>query len=266
MLVEQIFINNPLANFNYLVACPDTGAALALDPLDPERLHTLAKARGWRIEAIVNTHAHWDHTEGNLALKALTGAQVYAHAQAKDSIPGFDQGLKGGDILPMGGLQFNILDTPGHTATHLCLFQGGERPALFSGDTLFNAGAGNCGNGGDPGTLYESFAAHIAPLMDDVLLYPGHDYAARNLAFTLSIEADNRDAQSLLEEVEALNAKGQHLLSTLGTERKVNAFLRLNERGVTQGLEARELNHPLETAKGRFIALRGLSFRNRDRS
>ena len=51
------------------------------------------------------------------------------------------------------------MDTPGHTMCHICLRSHTDQPALFSGDTLFNAGAGNCHNGGDPGELYTTFVA-----------------------------------------------------------------------------------------------------------
>ena len=54
----------------------------------------------------------------------------------------------------------------------------------FSGDTLFNAGAGNCHNGGHPEELYETFSRQLDALGEDTLVYPGHDYLSNNLAFT----------------------------------------------------------------------------------
>ena len=78
---------------------------------------------------------------------------------------------------------------------HICLRSHGDQPALFSGDTLFNAGAGNCHNGGDPTTLYATFADQLARLPDDTRVYPGHDYIENNLRFTLEREPDNAAAQ-----------------------------------------------------------------------
>ena len=68
MHVEQIWTGNSYRNFNYLIACPETGEALAVDPLDHEKCLAAAKAKGWKITQILNTHEHRDHTGGNEAL------------------------------------------------------------------------------------------------------------------------------------------------------------------------------------------------------
>ena len=75
--------------------------------------------------------------------------------------------------------------------THICLFAHADTPALFSGDTLFNAGAGNCQGGGDPDALYTTFATQLAKLPDATRLYAGHDYLQNNLGFTLDREPGN---------------------------------------------------------------------------
>jgi hydroxyacylglutathione hydrolase len=63
--------------------------------------------------------------------------------------------VQAGDVIKVGRtVELECLDTPGHTMCHICLCAHGDRPALFSGDTLFNAGAGNCHNGGSVDTLY----------------------------------------------------------------------------------------------------------------
>ena len=99
MLVEQIWTANNFRNFNYLIACPETGEALAIDPLDSEKCLTSAKKKGWEITQILNTHHHHDHIGGNQDVVDATGARVIAHAQASDQIPGMDIGLKAGDIV-----------------------------------------------------------------------------------------------------------------------------------------------------------------------
>ena len=55
MIIEQIWTGNALRNFNYLIACPDTGEALAIDPLDSEKCLSIAKEKGWDITQILNT-------------------------------------------------------------------------------------------------------------------------------------------------------------------------------------------------------------------
>ena len=93
-----------------------------------------------------------------------------------------------------------MLDTPGHTMSHICVRSHGDTPALFCGDTLFNAGAGNCHNGGHPNELYNTFVSQLAKLPEETLIYPGHDYIARNLSFTLDREPDNAKAKAMLPQ------------------------------------------------------------------
>ena len=102
MLTEQIWTANAYRNFNYLIACEETGEALAIDPLDHEKCLDVAKAKGWTITQILNTHEHRDHTGGNQPMVAATGAKVLAHRNAKDKIPGMDRGLRAGDVIKIG--------------------------------------------------------------------------------------------------------------------------------------------------------------------
>jgi hydroxyacylglutathione hydrolase len=236
MLVEQIWTANAYRNFNYLIACAETGEALAVDPLDHEKCLAAAQAKGWRITQILNTHEHRDHTGGNAAMVAATGAKLLAHANAKDKISGIDRGLKAGDVIPIGRtVELEALDTPGHTMSHVCLLARGERPALFCGDTLFNAGAGNCHNGGHPSELYDTFSRQLAKLPETTLIYPGHDYIARNLAFTLDREPDNAKAQALLPGMEKQDP-AKALVTTLAVEREINTFFRLSSPSVVKRL------------------------------
>ena len=107
--------------------------------------------------------------------------------------------------------------------SHVCLLSHTDTPALFCGDTLFNAGAGNCHNGGHPKELYDTFASQLAKLSDDTLIYPGHDYIANNLNFTLDREPDNERAQALLEEIRDQDPNAA-LVSTLALEKEINMW------------------------------------------
>ena len=227
MIVEQIFTDNAYRNFNYLIACPETGETLAIDPLESKLCLDRAKDKGWEITQVLNTHEHGDHTGGNAAVIAATGAKLLAHAGAKDTIPGIDVGLAAGDTVKVGGsVEIEVLDTPGHTRSHVCLRSHGDTPALLCGDTLFNAGAGNCHSGGHPALLYQTFAEQLATLPDETLIYPGHDYIANNLGFTLDREPGNARARSLLAEVEAQDPH-RAKVTTIGLEKEVNIFFRL---------------------------------------
>jgi hydroxyacylglutathione hydrolase len=232
MLTERIWTGNALRNFHYLIACAETGEALAVDPLEWRMCLDAARRRGWEITQILNTHEHGDHTGGNAGMKAATGAPVLAHAGAAARIGGVDRGLSKGDVIKVGRtVELECLDTPGHTLSHVCLLAHGEEPALFSGDTLFNAGAGNCYNGGDPERLFETFATQLARLPDTTRVYPGHEYLSRNLEFTLDREPGNRDAATLLEGVKGRRAEDVPV-TTLGEEKRVNTFFRLQNPAV----------------------------------
>ncbi|MEO0365665.1 MAG: hydroxyacylglutathione hydrolase family protein, partial [Pseudomonadota bacterium] len=167
MLVEQVWVANDYRNFNYLVACPESGEALAIDPLDFRQCLAIADKHGWTITQVLNTHEHPDHIGGNKGLISATGAKLLAHHAAGKKIRGIDVGLSAGDVVRVGKtVELECMDTPGHTMCHLCLLSHSDEPALFSGDTLFNAGAGNCHNGGDVETLYDTFDQQLSKLSD----------------------------------------------------------------------------------------------------
>jgi len=259
MLIERIWAANSLRNFHYLIACAETGEALIVDPLNAAQCLAAARARGFSITQVLNTHEHRDHTEGNAGVVSATRSKVLAHAGAAGTIGGVDRGLARGDVIKVGRtVELEVLDTPGHTRSHVCLLAHGASPALFCGDTLFNAGAGNCHNGGDPGLLYETFVNQLARLPDATRVYPGHEYMARNLAFTLDREPGNIDAAGALEAAMAQKPEDARV-TTLGEEKRVNAFLRLQNPGIIARLRERfpEIGEKPD-ARAVFVKLREL--------
>jgi len=167
---------------------------------------------------------------------AATGAKLSAHVNAKDKISGMDRGLKAGDVIRVGKtVELECLYTPGHTMSHICVRSHGDTPALFCGDTLFNAGAGNCHNGGHPNELYNTFVTQLAKLSEGTLIYPGHDYIARNLGFTLDREPDNAKAKEMLPQVDQQDT-AKALVTTLAQEREINTFFRLTSPSVIRRL------------------------------
>ncbi|HEY3047960.1 MAG TPA: hydroxyacylglutathione hydrolase [Polaromonas sp.] len=259
MIVERIWTGNAYRNFNYLIACPETGEALAIDPLDHEKTLATAKVKGWQITQVLNTHEHRDHTGGNEAVIAATGARLIAHHKAGGRIAGVDRGVKAGDVIKVGKtVELECMDTPGHTMCHICLRSHTDQPALFSGDTLFNAGAGNVHNGGDVNALYATFVEQLARLPDNTRVYPGHDYIENNLRFTLAREPDNAAAKALLPSV-ADHDPAKSAVTTLAQEKLINTFLRLSSPSVIARLRESFPDLPDEPdAKTVFTKLREL--------
>ncbi|HLK71574.1 MAG TPA: hydroxyacylglutathione hydrolase C-terminal domain-containing protein [Steroidobacteraceae bacterium] len=264
MRIERIWAGNDGRNYHYLIGCTQTGEALAVDPLNAAAVLERARQLGWDITQVLNTHEHRDHTGGNAEVVAATGAKVLAHAGAAARIGGVTRGLSGGDVIRVGqSVELRCLDTPGHTRAHLCLYGEGDggSPALFSGDTLFNAGAGNCLHGGDPQLLFASFRDPLSRLPLATRVFPGHDYLVRNLGFTLDREPSNQAARELASRCATLSGEAMPTL-TLAEERQVNVFFRLESPEIIAGLTragALAAAHP--TAREVFLALREL--RNR---
>jgi hydroxyacylglutathione hydrolase len=237
MIVEQVWTGNAYRNFNYLIACPETGDALAIDPLDFRKCLAVAADRGWTITQILNTHEHGDHIGGNKGVVDATGASVIAHTNAKGRIPNMNRGVGAGDVIRVGkSVDLECLDTPGHTMSHICLLSRTDQPALFSGDTMFNAGAGNCHNGGHPDELYDTFATQLEKLDDTTLIYPGHDYLINNLQFTLDREPDNDNARQMLADYAQQDPENA-LITTVAQERSINTFFRLDSPTVIERLQ-----------------------------
>ena len=164
-------------------------------------------------------------------MRKATGARVCAHREAP--LDGIDQGLSGGDRVRVGRLELQVLDTPGHTMSHVCLVGGGR---IFAGDTLFVAGCGNCRHGGEPHALWKTFSEVLWGLPDELQIEPGHDYAANNLRFSLDREPSNASANLSLGRAESAAKAGEFFQSTIGAERTHNPFFRTGSVEVRAGL------------------------------
>lgn len=246
-MVIQLYTHSSLRNFTYLVE--GESGFYCIDPFDAAQV--LEKLPG-KLLAVINTHEHWDHTQGNAELVTKTGCEVWAHENARGKIDGVDRFLKKAEVLELGAQrQFEVMDTPGHTHAHLCLLlkENHKDLAVFTGDTLFNAGVGNCHNGGDPEVLYKTISEQFQDLDGEILVYPGHEYLGNNLKFTLSLEPSNQKAADLSKKYEEDNL----LVTNMQTEREINTFLRLNNSEIINNLKGNTDNN-----KQVFLRLREL--------
>lgn len=190
MKIETIVVG-PLGVNCYIVVDPASRAGMVIDPGDDaaEIIRYIGQAN-IQVKYIVNTHGHSDHIGANAALKAATKAPLLIHAADELMLKNplnylgetivsstADAFLKDGDILSLGGSQFKVLHTPGHTAGGICL-QGDN--VLFSGDSLFAESIGRCDlPGGNLNDLIGSLKTKVMALPDDVMVYPGHGPATK---------------------------------------------------------------------------------------
>ncbi len=239
MKVHQIFTGNRLRNFNYIIEVAQN-RALVIDPWDAAEINQFLQQRGLQLWAVMNTHEHWDHVQGNLELVEQHSCQVWAHENGKNKIPGLTRTLQAGEEIVLDQRsKLRILDTPGHTLAHLCflLLENDTATAVFTGDTLFNAGVGRCDGGGDVDLLFQTISEQFASLNDEVVVYPGHEYLANNLNFTLSVEPSNDVAKRWLDKTQQSDPFVKPLTTTIGDERQINTFFRLGNDEIRKNLE-----------------------------
>jgi len=257
MKIVRIYMDNFLSNYCHLIICEETKEAVILDPLDVDKCLAEAERYSARITTIVNTHEHFDHIEGNPGIVAATGAKIHAHQSAMISIPNVDVGLSAGDLIEVGKeVRLRVLHTPGHTSAHVCLLSEQGEPALFCGDTLFNASAGNCRYGGNIGDLYQTFIDQLAKLPDDTRIYPGHDYMVTNLKFSQQQEPGNKFAAEMLAVADT-QTPDDRTVTTLGLEKRINPFFRLSNKEIIRNLK-NEFCDQKTDPKSVFIGLRSL--------
>jgi hydroxyacylglutathione hydrolase len=175
----------------YIVGCEKTNEGMIVDPGGhPQHILAEVERHGLTIKYVLNTHAHFDHTDANGALVEATGAALALHPQDRplleaaggaalfglraDPGPLPDLELHDGDELQVGALSFRVLYTPGHTPGHVCFYEP-EEGVLFDGDVLFYRGIGRTDlPGGSWQQLLDSIQRVLFALPDETTVYSGH--------------------------------------------------------------------------------------------
>lgn len=233
--IHQILVMQD--NYVYLLRDPATGATAVVDPAESKPVLAALAQKGWKLTHILNTHHHWDHVDGNLALKQATGCKVYGAARDRGDIPGLDVALDEGDTVELGGIKAQVLAVPGHTLGHLAYWFAADR-ALFCGDTMFAMGCGRL-LGGTAEQMWNSLS-RIRDLPDDTRVYCAHEYTAANGRFALTMEPNNQALVERMARVRELRRAGTPTVpSLLAEERATNPFLRPESEGIQAALGLR---------------------------
>lgn len=227
----------PAFEDNYLWLLHDGQRALVVDPGDAAPVQrTLAKLK-LTLTAILVTHHHRDHTGGVDELRLATHAKVYG--PATENIPKPYAPLVEGDTVDALGLNFKVIDVPGHTSGHISFYapDANGKPLLFCGDTLFSGGCGR---------LFEGTPAQMLASLDKLAALPGntvvcctHEYTLSNLRFAIAVEPDNTELASYQAHCIDLRSRSLPTLPTsLAQELQINPFLRTRQPAVVASAQS----------------------------
>ena len=218
---------------NYIWLVTTNEGSIVIDPGESSKTIELLKKRNLSLKAILITHHHFDHTGGIDELKLFSSAKVYG---PKNDISSIDVRVEVGQALSLIGIDFEIIELPGHTMDHIAFYTNNNgNPLLFCGDTLF---AGGCGRvfEGTFEQMHESLMK-LKSLPANTKVYSGHEYTTANLSFAKEVEPLNKNIISRYNEVLKLRKEGIPTLpTTIEIELKTNPFFRCDVEEIQDSL------------------------------
>lgn len=191
------YFASQMANFVYLVGDYEQKVCMVVDPAwDIPGIIEAADREGMRLIGALVTHYHPDHVGGNIFGHNIAGLAEFismrpvkvhvneAESEGVKQVTGLsDSDLakhRGGDDILVGNVKVSLLHTPGHTPGSQCFLASGT---LVSGDTLFIGGCGRVDlPGSNPEAMYHSLTQVLSKLPEDTLLFPGHNYASKQVS------------------------------------------------------------------------------------
>ena len=213
-------------NYIYILHEKKANKVAVIDPGEAQCVQHFLKLKNLKLNYILNTHHHFDHTGGNLELKKFWGCKVYGFKEDQSRIPGIDIVLQEGEEVLIGKMSFEVLFLPGHTLGHIA-FWNSQNQILFCGDTLFAMGCGRLFEG-TPTQMFSSLQK-IKKLPKTSLIYCAHEYSLKNAHFALSLskEASHSEIKKRFTKIKALRKKNQSTVPFyLEEELLTNPFLR----------------------------------------
>ena len=221
---------------NYIWIMASKGEFAVVDPGDASPIHEYIKNTGFHLKEILITHHHWDHTGGLEEL--ISEYKCSAYGPSGGHIKGITNHLEDNETFNiLGDYKFTAFSAPGHTNDQLSYFSKTTgQPILFSGDTLFYGGCGRLFEGTPKDMLFSMDRYKKLPL--NTLIYCGHEYTESNLKFANAVEPNNQEILKAIEEVKETRSQNKPSLpSLIGTELKINPFMRCRELTVIKAAE-----------------------------
>jgi hydroxyacylglutathione hydrolase len=210
-------------NYSYVIHNESTNLVGVVDPSEFYPIDTFVKKKFNKLDFILNTHHHLDHTGGNLELKKKYKSQIIGSKKDEKRIPGIDIAFRDNETFKFGNINFKIILVPGHTSGHICFFSNEEK-IIFTGDTLFSLGCGRVFEG--TYTQMIDSLNLIKKLPGDTLIYCGHEYTKKNLEFCMQYENN----ESLIKKKKWISDRLIKNLPTIpvtiNEELQTNIFLR----------------------------------------
>lgn len=224
MPLELVTIPCLTDNYAFLLHDEESGQTACIDVPEVPPILAALQSRGWTLTDILITHHHNDHIGGVEELRAQTGALVAGAAADAHRLPPLDLALSEGMVIPLGREFGRVIDVPGHTVGHIA-FHFPESGVVFTGDSLMAMGCGRLFEG-KPEQMWQSLSK-LAALPPETLVCSGHEYAASNARFALSLEPDEPAIKFRASAIEQARAKGLPTVpSHLSDELATNPFLR----------------------------------------
>lgn len=209
-------------NYIYIIQDCHSDAVCVVDPALAQDVITTCKKLAITPTHILNTHHHWDHTDGNQALVDTYNVTVIGNQDDASRIRSISQPIVAQGSLQIGSLHIQTLDLPGHTLGHIAFVID---DALFCGDTLFGAGCGRLFEGSFE-QMWHSLNK-LAHLNDDTKVYCAHEYTLPNLRFAREMDKENpRLKQRISDDTKVRMQQQPTIPSSIGLEKATNPFLR----------------------------------------
>ncbi len=222
-------------NYSYILHDGETNIVAIVDPSEFQSCDKIISKKFKKLDFILNTHHHIDHTGGNKELKKKYNSKILASEKDKESISNVDQFLQNGEVIMIGSTSFEVMFIPGHTLGHIAFYSQSAK-VVFTGDTLFSLGCGRIFEG----SYKQMFSSinKIKKLPLDTKIYCGHEYTKKNLEFCLKFDLNNKFLIKKSEWIyKQYECNKPTIPTTIDEEKKTNIFLRCDEESVKNALK-----------------------------